>query len=88
MIVKSVVWAQQGRNGQNMGNHEVSTESVELLRIQRHDFINHLQVIHALLQLGRSEKALTYIEELAKDASSISDTLKAYEEQRANLKKA
>ena len=71
-----------------MENHEVSTESVELLRIQRHDFINHLQVIHALLQLGRTEKALTYIEELAKDATLISDTLKIYEEQRATLKKA
>ena len=71
-----------------MGNHEVSTESVELLRIQRHDFINHLQVIHALLQLGRTEKALLYIEELAKNTDAISDTLKVYEEQRDHLKKA
>lgn len=71
-----------------MENHEVSKESIELLRIQRHDFINHLQVIHALLQLGRSEKALKYIEELAKDSSLISDTLKIYEEQREGLKKA
>lgn len=71
-----------------MENHEVSTESVELLRIQRHDFINHLQVVHALLQLGRTEKALTYIENLAKDSGLISDTLKIYEEQRDSLKKA
>ena len=71
-----------------MANPEVSTESIELLKIQRHDFINHLQVIHALLQLGRTEKALIYIEDLAKDASLISDTLKIYEEQRDNLKKA
>jgi sensor histidine kinase regulating citrate/malate metabolism len=71
-----------------MENYEVHAESVELLRIQRHDFINHLQVIHALLQLGRTEKALTYIEELAKDANLISETVKVYEEQRAKLKKA
>jgi sensor histidine kinase regulating citrate/malate metabolism len=71
-----------------MENHEVSTESVELLRIQRHDFINHLQVIHALLQLGRAEKALTYIEELAKGSSLISNTLKIYAEQRDSQKKA
>jgi len=71
-----------------MENHEVSTESVELLRIQRHDFINHLQVIHALLQLGRTEKALMYIENLAKDSRSISDVLKTYQEQCDNLKKA
>ncbi|MBC8014478.1 MAG: Spo0B domain-containing protein [Sporomusaceae bacterium] len=71
-----------------MENDEVGADSVNLLKIQRHDFVNHLQVIHALLQLGRTEKALAYIEELAKDSKLISDTLKIYEEQRSNLKKA
>lgn len=71
-----------------MDNDEVGAESINLLKIQRHDFVNHLQVIHALLQLGRTEKALAYIEELAKDSRLISDTLKIHEEQRANLKKA
>ena len=86
--MKNVVGARYGRDDSNMENHEVSAESVELLRIQRHDFINHLQVIHALLQLGRTEKALKYIEDLAKDASLLSDTLKVYQEQREHLKKA
>ena len=67
-----------------MEKHEVDEEIVNLLKIQRHDFVNHLQVIHALLQLGRTEKALTYIEELAKDSRLISDTLKIHEEQCAN----
>lgn len=71
-----------------MENNEVGAESVNLLKIQRHDFVNHLQVIHALLQLGRTEKALTYIEELAKDSRLISDTLKIHEEQCAKLRKA
>ncbi|WP_378953163.1 Spo0B domain-containing protein [Pelosinus sp. sgz500959] len=71
-----------------MENHEIDSESVNLLKIQRHDFINHLQVIHALLQLGRTEKALIYIEELAKDSRLISDTLARYEEQGRNIKKA
>lgn len=71
-----------------MDNHEVSEESVNLLRIQRHDFVNHLQVIHALLQLGRTQKALTYIEELAKDSRLISDTLKIHEEACNHVKKA
>ncbi len=71
-----------------MENHEVDAESVNLLKIQRHDFVNHLQVIHALLQLGRTEKALTYIEELAKDSRLISNTLAIYEEQDLNIKKA
>ena len=71
-----------------MEHHEVDAESVNLLKIQRHDFVNHLQVIHALLQLGRTEKALTYIEELTKDSRLISNTLAIYEEQDSNIKKA
>ena len=71
-----------------MENHEVNEEIMDLLKIQRHDFVNHLQVIHALLQLGRTEKALVYIDELAKDSRLISDTLKIHEEQCVNVKKA
>lgn len=54
------------------------TEVIKLLRIQRHDFLNHLQVIHALIQLGRGEKALQYIEKLAHDPDMISNVLKTY----------
>lgn len=71
-----------------MENHELSGELINLLKIQRHDFVNHLQVVHALLQLGRTEKALIYIEELARDSRLISDTLKIYEEQCAEGQKA
>lgn len=58
-----------------MANQAISEEAIRLLRLQRHDFINHLQVIHAMLQLGRTEKALAYIETLAKDTNLISDVL-------------
>lgn len=71
-----------------MDNHEISPESVSLLKIQRHDFVNHLQVIHALLQLGRTEKALTYIEDLAKDSRLISEAIALQEGQYESLKKA
>ena len=50
----------------------------KLLRIQRHDFLNHLQVIHAMIQLGRNEKALQYIEKLAHDPEMISNVLATY----------
>lgn len=55
--------------------NEVCTELIRLLRVQRHDFINHMQVIHAMLQLGRTEKAMDYIENLAKDPSLVTDSL-------------
>jgi len=71
-----------------MEKHEMSEESINLLKIQRHDFVNHLQVIHALIQLGRNEKAITYIEDLAKDSRLISDTDKIHDEQSTNVMKA
>ncbi len=55
------------------------TDVVKLLRIQRHDFLNHLQVIHAMIQLGRGEKAIQYIEKLAHDPEMISNVLEAYQ---------
>lgn len=61
---------------------QVCDELVRLLRVQRHDFINHLQVIHAMLQLGRGEKALQYIEELAKDQSLVDDQIHMHTHQR------
>lgn len=54
-------------------------DMVKVLRIQRHDFLNHLQVIHAMIQLGRGEKALQYIEKLAHDPDMISNVLTAYQ---------
>ncbi len=54
------------------------TDIIKLLRVQRHDFLNHLQVIHALIQLERKEKALQYIEKLAHDPDMISNVLAAY----------
>ncbi|MDR3589306.1 MAG: Spo0B domain-containing protein [Negativicutes bacterium] len=60
-----------------------SDQMEKLLRAQRHDFINHFQVVHALLQLGRVEKALRYIEELSKDPDLVAKPLQAYREQQA-----
>jgi sensor histidine kinase regulating citrate/malate metabolism len=59
----------------------VCAELEKLLRAQRHDFINHIQVVHALLQLGRTEKAKAYLEELAKDESLVAGPLAMHREQ-------
>ncbi|MFJ7734752.1 ATP-binding protein [Lysinibacillus sp. NPDC097287] len=37
----------------------------------RHDFINHIQVIHGLLQLGESDRAQKYLSSLSKEVQSI-----------------
>lgn len=48
-------------------DQEVCQEMIKMLRRQRHDFINHIQVVHAYLQLGKVEKALASLEALAAD---------------------
>ena len=45
---------------------------LEIIREQRHSFINHLQVISGYLQLGRAEEAKTYINNTAKDMAQLS----------------
>lgn len=59
-------------------HHEVCDELMKLLKVQRHDFINHIQVVHAMLQLGRVEDAMEYIEDLAKDPKLVSDPLRMH----------
>jgi sensor histidine kinase regulating citrate/malate metabolism len=59
-------------------NLEVCTELIRLLRLQRHDFVNHIQVVHGMLQLGKTEQAMQYIEDLAKDPALVSHTLQEY----------
>jgi sensor histidine kinase regulating citrate/malate metabolism len=55
-------------------------ELERLLRAQRHEFINHIQVVHALLQMGRVEKAMKYIEDIAKDPELIAGPLQMHKQ--------
>ncbi|MBP1764848.1 MAG: hypothetical protein H6Q65_1906 [Firmicutes bacterium] len=64
-----------------MSEEEICSQFIRLLRLQRNDFINHLQVVHALIQLGRGEKALRYIEEVSKKIESVDESLYQYQEQ-------
>ena len=50
---------------------ELHAEITKLLRIQRHDFVNHLQVIHTMIQLGKSDLALNYIMELSRNPDAL-----------------
>jgi pentatricopeptide repeat protein len=58
-----------------MTNQAVCQETLRLLRVQRHDFINHIQVIQALIQLGKAEKALRYIDDMVKSPEMTGDPL-------------
>lgn len=40
-------------------------ELLEVLRVQRHDFMNHLQIISGMVQLNKTDKVFDYIREIA-----------------------
>lgn len=40
---------------------------VKLLRIQKHDYLNQLQVIQGMLQLNKADRALGYIKEVTRE---------------------
>lgn len=42
-------------------------EVMEILRLQKHDFLNYMQIINGYLQLGNSEKALSYVKKAARE---------------------
>jgi sensor histidine kinase regulating citrate/malate metabolism len=45
---------------------------LELISVQRHDFLNHLQVISGLLQLNKGEKVRDYIREISQEIGRLS----------------
>lgn len=53
-----------------MGKSKFSPEALtgellSVIRAQRHEFLNHLQVIMGLVQLGKREEAVAYIKEIS-----------------------
>jgi len=45
---------------------------MELISLQRHDFLNHFQVISGLLQMNRGEQAREYLNNAARNITSLS----------------
>ena len=61
------------------GLNETVTQMSDLniaLRIQRHDFLNHLQVVYSLIEMREYEEANRYIEQVYGDIQSLSKALK------------
>ncbi len=46
------------------------------LRAQRHDFLNHLQVVYSLIEMGEYEEANDYIEQVYGRITAVSRTMK------------
>ena len=61
------------------GLNETVTQMSDLnvaMRIQRHDFLNHLQVVYSLIEMEEYEEANRYIEQVYGDIQSVSQALK------------
>lgn len=54
-----------------MASRKLDKEMLQLLKVQRHDFVNHLQVIYTMIQLGKNDQALTYITELSRNPKAL-----------------
>jgi sensor histidine kinase regulating citrate/malate metabolism len=48
-------------------------ELIEVLRVQRHDFMNHLQIISGLIQLNKTDRVFDYIQKLALDMAETGE---------------
>lgn len=68
------------RVGQEADMLEAAYAQLEALnntmRAQRHDFINHLQVVYSLTELGETAEALEYIHKVHADIQRVGRTLK------------
>ena len=61
------------------GLDETVTQMTDLntaLRAQRHDFLNHLQVVYSLIEMGEYDEANQYIEQVYGDIQAVSKALK------------
>lgn len=47
-------------------------ELLEVIQVQRHDFLNHLQVISGLMQLNKPERLKEYIEKIIEEMKPLS----------------
>jgi signal transduction histidine kinase len=43
------------------------------IRGQRHDFLNHVQVIHTMVQMGRTDQLKAYVADLVKETHQVSE---------------
>ena len=56
-------------------NDQMDTLNLEL-RAQRHDFLNHIQVVYSLLEMGESEEAADYLERVYSQLRTVSKVMR------------
>lgn len=52
-------------------SNELAQDSIRILRAQRHDFLNHLQVLAGYIQLGKNKAALTHLKQVNAELTDL-----------------
>ena len=59
-----------------MEAYEKTTDLNNTLREQRHDFLNHIQIIHSLIETDNHKEASEYMEEIYREIQSVNKIMK------------
>lgn len=62
-------------NELQMTNHQMDALNLKM-RAQRHDFLNHFQVVYSLLEMGESGEAADYLERIYRELRTVSRVLR------------
>jgi len=56
---------------------------VKIIRRERHDFLNHLQILRGFLQLGKYDKVIEYIDRISEDIHRRQEYFRLFDEETA-----
>jgi sensor histidine kinase regulating citrate/malate metabolism len=59
-----------------MESYDKTSELNNTLREQRHDFLNHIQIIHGLIELDNHKEAAEYMEDVYSEIQSVNKIMK------------
>lgn len=62
-------------NELQLSNRQMDALNLKL-RAQRHDFLNHLQVVYSLLEMGEHQEAAVYLERIYSELKAVSKVLR------------
>jgi len=75
-LLRPMVAAHTSRLSQAEASLDDLNKLNNTMRSQRHDFMNHLQVVHSLIELGEHNEANAYIDKVYDQIEKVSSSLK------------
>lgn len=78
LLILEIMMISKLRSEREMAKYqlELSEEMNQKLRVYKHDFLNHLQIIQGLIQLKQPQRALGYLKKVAQEGRQIQSNFK------------